>query len=135
MKPSEYIQSSDYLSIGSDGNPTATLTIPGSISILTGTTWSISTTVSVPSQYNGKALRINMNYSKSPDYYYGTTLYAMDTDSTGYPYYILVQASRISASELSLTASIFNNKFPASTITTNSVGGLITAEVRTLVIS
>lgn len=135
MQPSKFIQSSDYLSIGSNGNPTITLNIPASISIPTGTTWSDLSVIPIPSEYDGKALRINMNYSKSIEYYYGTTLYIMDTDSTGVPYYILIQTRTSPSSELILEASIYNQKFPAATIITNAVGGLITAEVRTLVIS
>jgi len=136
-KPGLFIQSSDYASIGSDGWPTVSLTIPNSVSIPTGNTVTYSQDVTVSGEFNGKGIRANVSFSKGAGYYYGTTHYILETASSpgGAEYYILINIRRISQTVLRIEASIFNDLFPTTTMITNATGGTITAEVRTTVLA
>jgi len=84
-KPSNFIQSTDYMSIGSDGRGEISVTVPAS-TVLSSSTISVTfeTTANVGTKI-GSNFRTIGKSSKDSNWVYGTSFYTINTGVAGPP--------------------------------------------------
>lgn len=137
--PSNYILSSDYLSIGNDGAGSISVTIPASINIAAGSYATYIETATIGTNA-GSNFRCLGKSSKSSRYCYGTAFYTMNKGVAGAPingdiaYYTRINVYRTSATQLTLRATVINNLYPSATLTTSSTAETITIYLLTMVV-
>lgn len=139
MKPSNFILSSDYASVGNDGYGTLEVTIPANTVVTAAAlNYSVSAVANIGTKSGGN-FRCLGSSSKGSGYYYGTAFWTIGKGTAGapisgaVPYPTRVNIYRTSPTEIKLTATVINNLNPASTLTTGDAE-TITVKIRTMVV-
>lgn len=126
----KFILSTDFATLKNDDSGTATVTVPGSMSVAAGATWSSTSTVTLGEGVS--TVRANCNASRTSDWYNANQLSIWRTGTVGgspTTYTLLSKITRTSSSTVELYVGIYNNY--ASTLTTQSGSETITYKIAT----
>lgn len=139
-KPSNFIMSSDYASVGSDGSGTITVTIPANTVITPAEyDYSVVGTANIGSKSGGN-FRCVASSSKGSGYFYGTAFWTLGQGWAGapinsaVPYNTRINIYRTSPTQIAVRATVINNLYPAATLTTSAQAETITVKLFTMVV-
>lgn len=139
MKPSAYTESTDYMSVANDGSGQIQITVPGSIVLTTGTSYTQEVVATIGNSA-GALLRANGSSNKDGRLFYGTAFASINKGTAGAPisgsvqYYGLYYIYRKNTTQVALRTYIANTLSPAATLTTSSTPEIMTVNIKTFLV-
>lgn len=129
MNPSQFIITSDYATLKNDATGQLSVTVPSSVVVGAGSTFSTSSSIEIG--VAGASERSQIHSSKTGQYYVGNMLDIIKNGNAGGTalYDVFVDLSRTGPTTLTMTATIFNPY--GVTLTGESGAETFTADVAT----
>jgi hypothetical protein len=139
-KPSSFIMSSEYASVGNDGSGTITVTIPGGTTIASGDSdYTVVSTANIGTKAGGN-FRCVASSSKGSGYFYGTAFWTVGKGTAGapvssaVPYPTRINIYRTSPTQIVVRATVINTFWGTASLTTSVAAETITVKLFTMVV-